>query len=224
MTLSHPDFEEPIRFSENQINAVVIENKSFYYNFVSDLIYQLNEKEGRFVLSDGIDKDYSDFSCVDIITDVFSMSLNTKKNLNKLLSLLTRVSMDEDNFVETQRILSEIECFADKIKESADLPLVSGTASAEDVLKICGIKFAEEAEGISERICDYINVMSDFSGTKLFVFLNAHLFLPEEELEELYSFIAYKKINVLFLEGTVPEYKSPLLKIKIIDNDLCEIY
>ena len=46
--------------------------------------------------------------------------------------------------------------------------------------------------------------------------------MKKDELEELYEFLFYNKINILLIENNSFESEK-IEKLKIIDSDLCEI-
>lgn len=222
MMLSHSVFDTPIVFEENKINVLVIENCDFLMRSIQDLKLQSEEDtEGEFVLSDGDDVGFKNTV---VITDMFSLDINSKKNLTKLYAYLSEFSRNETYFGKTLSVLSEIQSFVAEISEASDYNLSASETDVRDLFKICDLKFAVDSNTeILEKLCSYISVLRDFLKTKLFVLVNLRQFVSENNITEFYKYTAYNKINVLLIESSCPEVRLDCEKYKIIDKDLCEI-
>ena len=93
-----------------------------------------------------------------------------------------------------------------------------------NLFKFADVKINESPKNILEKITDFILTIYNLQSFSCFVFINLKSYLTNNELEELYDFIAYKKINILLLENIKREEILSKEKIRVIDKDLCEIY
>ena len=90
MTLVHSDNEIYIKFKENRVNVLVIENSKMMGEVVNELYNQCNGIEGNFIIAEN-DRLLKFTEKVIFITEPFSISCNSKK----ILTLLYKELEDE---------------------------------------------------------------------------------------------------------------------------------
>lgn len=90
-------------------------------------------------------------------------------------------------------------------------------------MKLLGIKISNNKEKIIDTIFSLIDVVEYLSIAKLLIFVNIKLYLGNDEIQEVYKYAMYKKVNILLIE--TGEEKEPLENEKIlyIDSDYDEI-
>ena len=90
-------------------------------------------------------------------------------------------------------------------------------------LKLLGLKISNNKEKIIDTIFSLIDVVEYLSIAKLLIFVNIKLYLGNDEIQEVYKYAMYKKVNILLIE--TGEEKEPLENEKIlyIDSDYDEI-
>lgn len=222
MKLSHPLFETPIEFSENKIQVLVIENKQTAANLIGEIIAMSETGiDGEFVLSER--ENNISFSAVAIISDFFRINPNDKKLTNKLISELGEIAVDEKYFEETNRIISEINRYIERISDDIEYDVALDEVTVSGLLKLSGIHFDESEKSLENALLNFFDIYSKMLKTKLFVIVNLRRFVDDELLESFYSDVIYKKYNLLLIETILPEAVSEREKYKIIDKDLCEI-
>ena len=226
MKLVHPELNYQIEFRENIVNLIVIEDKKVFREYVGELYSQCMElnDSGRFVLSNE-EKEIKLSKKVEIILDFYSLDINNKKIITKVYNKLKEISTEEDMYVETGKINSEIVRYVDKIVDISDYPLeFSIDIDIVDLFKMANVKFLKDYTSELDRICDYISVVNEITGKDIFIFVNFRDFFELEELEEFYKFAAYKKIFLIVIENEVNNVCNEFEKVFVLDKDLCEIY
>ena len=220
MFLSHYEFDSPLSFDEGFIPALVIENPRYMTKFLNELLNQSNKGEGGFELYEN-DVPISISDKVEIVINPFSANVNEREILNKLYAVMKKDALDEEFFLDTNSFLSEIEVNMKKIMMRQSVSLDSDTPDIIGFFKLLGVCFAVP-DSLLEKICDYIDICSEYLKTRLFIFVNLKSFLNESEIIQLYNHSKYHKTRILMIEGR----QSTFLEnetVRVIDEDLCEI-
>ena len=75
----------------------------------------------------------------------------------------------------------------------------------------------------SEKIIQYMKIMSELMGKKLLVFVNIRSDLEKDQIQELMKNAVYNEIALLFIENIQRDFLE-MKKYYIIDKDGCEVY
>ena len=75
----------------------------------------------------------------------------------------------------------------------------------------------------SEKIIQYMKIMSELMGKKLLVFVNIRSDLEKDQIQELMKNAVYNEIALLFIENIQRDF-SEMKKYYIIDKDGCDVY
>lgn len=223
MRLMHTYFSEPIKFLENNINILVVENPILFSKMIKGFLQQYNGEDGDFILS-------KNFEIIDIptnieiITDVFNLDFNNRKIINKVYTLLQNASVNEI-FEDSQNLYNNINEYLSKIVQYCDYPLhYNSNIDLINIFKSCDLKIDISNSNILEEIVNYILLYKNIFNVELFVFVNLKCVLSKAQLLELYKTILYQKINILLIESNVKDVLKQYENLRIIDNDMCEIY
>lgn len=73
----------------------------------------------------------------------------------------------------------------------------------------------------SEKIIQYMKIMSELMGKKLLVFVNIRSDLEKDQIQELMKNAVYNEIALLFIENIQRDFSKDK-KYYIIDKDGCE--
>lgn len=223
MKLSHPCFENPIVFQENKINVLIIENQKFLSRFLIELIQQLNGYDGGFVLS--LNNKLLDINKnIDILIDPFTLDFNQKKTINKIYSQLKDYALDGNYYMGLKVLQSKIFQYIESLLNATQYPLVyTYDIDVTSIFKMVELKFDSSYETLVEKLMDYCSIIQESCNILCLVILNLKCYLSEIEIEQFYSFISYKKMDILLIENTLREKKLDNEILHIIDSDLCEI-
>ena len=93
----------------------------------------------------------------------------------------------------------------------------------QEYLKLLGLKISNNKGEIIDKIFSLIDAVEYLSVAKLLIFVNLKLYLSDDELNEIYKYAMYKKVNILLIE--TGEEKEPIKneKILFVDSDYDEI-
>ena len=223
MRLMHTYFSEPIKFLENNINILVVENPILFSKMIKGFLQQYNGEDGDFILS-------KNFEIIDIptnieiIADVFNLDFNNRKIINKVYTLLQNASVNEI-FEDSQNLYNNINEYLSKIVQYCDYPLhYNSNIDLINIFKSCDLKIDISNSNILEESVNYILLYKNIFNVELFVFVNLKCVLSKAQLLELYKTILYQKINILLIESNVKDVLKQYENLRIIDNDMCEIY
>ena len=171
---------------------------------------------------------YSSFNWLDTLSLAFSISdfisfeSNKKSLLTKILKRMEETAQDENYFLRTHQLMAEIEQYLNDLSMEQDVDLVFSKLSLSNLLKAVGIRFLEDYTKIVDKIFSYINLVRRFEGDKLFVLVNLHSYVSNEDMNFFMNTLVAHGLYVLFIDNK--EYPiSKLEKRIIIDADLCEI-
>lgn len=224
MKMVYEPFEYPIVFEENKVNVVCIERPECFRQFIEDLQEQIQEEEGKFVLSaDGEELPLKKYVCV--ITDIFNLEFNERKVLNRIYEELDQYAASEEMYLQTCELQTHLFKFLENLVQATDYPLsYSQEVDLTDLYKAVELEVQTEYESLLEKIMDYMDLMVQIFHIHCLVFVNLKSFLRTEELEDLYKAAAYKKVHLLLLENRAGEEQNERERWFIWDKDLCEIY
>lgn len=220
MKLTYYCFEQPIEFAENSVNVLIIENSKMFREILSMLLSESEGYDTELILSDS--KTLSIEKYVELILSPFSLDLNNKKILNKLNDYLAK-SLDSYEEKYNSLAYSMNQFGSDLTMLSQYSVIYSEIQNVQQIIKALDFKIDDDLP-INERIIEYMRLNRNLLGKKLFIFVGLKSYFAEEELKLFYKDIIAEKFDVLLIEGHQYSYIIDTEKIRIIDNDLCELY
>lgn len=221
MMVKMPYISTPIGLKENRISVLVVEAPEVLREIVDSLLRQKNGDDGTVVFSENF-KEIPVRSCVEIITDPFSLDLNQRGIINGTVKYIDGIAENE-LFCETNDLRSRIEQYAELVVQESELPFqIKSTETIGKLLKAVGIYYEEEDLSLPEKILQYLRLSTYLNGTKCFVLLNLKQFLSVSEIELFYRSVQLEKYTLLLLESSVKSHLSEE-NVLILDKDLCII-
>ena len=210
-----------IDFEQESINILQLENAKVMFDVCNDLFKQCSGEDGNFVLSDDL-KTLNFADCCQFIPNIFDLGLNGKKIENLLQKKLQSIINGGDYAEQFFAIDKSIVELNNKLLPNIDLQIsYNDDLQFCDIFKICGYKI-EEKQNLFDRIIDYVDVVSELSKTKLFIFVDLFPYISQEQTQKLVKQFEYMDIKVLFVTSFLP-YKIDNVKKTIVDADLCMI-
>lgn len=206
---------------ENEVNVLVVESPNIFSHMISELICQIDGEAGNFVLSEQ-DAIINLSKVAKIIVNPFIIDCNEKRIQQKLYQELTD-EMNETMIERTVYLQGEIITYLEELIKSVSYPLgFDIEENMTGLLKMCHVEIDDQGEVLVEKIMNYIKVLKQFCNIQIIFFVNLKAYLSQLELEELYKYTFYEKINLILMENCVKE-KLENENICILDRDLCII-
>ena len=222
MKLVYTELEQQLVFQENKVNVLVVEHKELFRRMINELNEQLEGVENGFTLSVDnkilkIEKE------VCLILNPFALEINARKALTGLYNELSKLGLNEENYVKTCRLKGEIAEYIYDLLNQVDYALeFQDDFGLQNLFKALEVQF-EAGEGeFLESIVHFMDVCAKFQKVKILAFVNLKTYLTDDELRELYKEAFYRKIHLLLLENSI-ESELEEEMVHIVDRDLCVI-
>lgn len=205
---------------EVHLNELIIESPTFYRQIIKNLSANLDDCN-YFTL----DGKTLRAKHIDFIPNPFLLNFNDKKVITTLLKLLVKQSTSESFYNETNSFKSYIIKYLDELIYAENLNFEVETDpdfSIDSIAKAVNIHIVGDEDNFIELLTDYLDMMTELSDIKLFVFMNLRAFLEKEDIELLIKNINNHQLDLLLIES---QQKSKISNSNqlIIDKDLCEI-
>lgn len=221
MKLAYSTLQNIIEIKGDKIHSIVVENPKYYYNMVKDFMDQMEGKEGGWTVSEN-DKPLAVNKCVEVLFDFISINVNQKTLIAKIVNEMEQIANKEENINGTMQLLSDIERFVLYLNEDFDLSVNCDKLTMSQLLKSIGISVSVETDDLIEILYSYMQLVRQFIGDKLFVFVNLRSFVSQKQFSDFAMTIIGHGYQAIFLENK--EYDKIAKESRlIIDQDLCEI-
>lgn len=223
MKFIHYNLASTLIDDKNNFCEWIIESPILFSKYVLEVHNQTYGAEGNFVLSES-DKEIDISKNIEVILDPFAINLNDKKIINKLYAELSQKVYEEENFLYTQEILSDLQKYFITVESSSDYMLnADSEIDITSVFKILNIKLEVYAESFFEKILQYIKIQAELMKRKIIIFINLRSYLSSEQIEELRKTAAYNELALVLIENTQKSCSLYPSHYIIIDKDGCEI-
>ncbi len=221
MKLNCKYIDHIIDIDDESINAIEIENKKYFYRFISDLCQiQGGNLLEDFYFFEGTDEVNMSHR-VQVLADYFNLELNSKRNIVDMNKLALQL-MDE---MEKQELVKEyrklIKIFGKSVND-LDLPItVQEEVDLEMLFKILKVEVESKKE-LLDQLLVLIDIESILHLNQLTILVNLKQYLTESELVELYKYSLYKKVTILLLDSQSYGRSLVYEKKLLIDENLVE--
>jgi CRISPR type II-A-associated protein Csn2 len=222
MKLVHPNVSKEIVWNESaHIWEIVIEQPQFLRNILKDFSQHVNDKGINF-LQNGQPLDIN--SDIDTIFNPFNLDFNNRRALTALLKTILATSTKENIYEETNAMKSKILKYMSHVIDASNFDFEVDTSDflADALAKAVNVHIVGEDSDFVQLLVEYMVMMRDLIGIKLFCFVNLRSMIANEEAKDLVHNTLNHQLDVLLIES---KNYNPLSKTArlIIDRDLCEI-
>ena len=223
MKLVHKNIEKHLQFKENKVNVLVVENNGMLFKLINELQRQIEGENGTFVLSENgellnISKE------IELITDVFSLNLNERTSVNRLLNSLTGYTQSAEMINKSRELQMVLNEYLSELTQNEELPVsFADEINMQSLLKALGVEFENEYNSICEKLLVYMRIMNRYFQKEVFVLVNLKTFVNEDELKDFYQNAFYEKLNLLLFESTERKSMGNAEEVTVIDEDMCEV-
>lgn len=220
MKIVHPKINSKIEISDHEISVIVIEEPDFFSELLIDIKKQINNFEGNTVLSVS-NEPVSFRKYVELITDPLSIEMNNRVILKKVIAAMEKCGQDAVYYERTQKLLAEIETYINDLSLNFDAEIECHDISFQQILKATELTVADEYSRLVDKIYAYMELIREFEGDKLFIFVNLSSYIGNEQLQEFVNTVIGHSFRVLLIDSHDSERLDKENRL-IVDCDLCE--
>lgn len=121
------------------------------------------------------------------------------------------------------QVKSDLIAFMDELADNSSYALEFDLEfEISSLLKIFNMHLLNNAQGLLENIIEYIKAQSRICNIKNFFFINLKDYLNEKDIDMLYEFVRYEKVNLILIESH-QSHVNLQEKRWILDMDRCII-
>ncbi|MGI6687498.1 MAG: type II-A CRISPR-associated protein Csn2 [Christensenellales bacterium] len=221
MTFTYPDIERPFDCAGEHVNTLVVENGPFLHRLMEDIGSQLGGFDGRALVSR--DGKVLNFAKSVVLLDRFVLfDINQKPLINRVVSALEKTAMQAEFYERSAEILSLVESYLFDLGFGYPCDIVFPKLSISALLKAAGVQLETDQSSLCAKVLDYMELVEEFDGQKLFITLNLRAFVSEEEIGSYMETALGRGHSLLMIENR--DYRRlSCEKRLVIDEDLCEI-
>ena len=157
------------------------------------------------------------------VMNIFDLDINSKKNITKVYKELNENANDyySDLLIEMRSKLIDM---LDKIVETVPYSLIyDENVDISSIYKAVNMRINQMDEDQLSQLCDFIRLERVVCGVSTFIVVNLKDYFNDDEINGLYEFIFYNKVNLIIIESHQTSINCPYEKNWIIDNDNCII-
>lgn len=214
-------FDADLEMGDEWVLELIVENHRALYNLLSDIYEQIQGCEGDTILSEN-DEIIKISKKVELITNYIPFELNEKRLINRIQGILEKEAVNTDNFQRTMGILADIERYVYKLSDILPYNLEFNGINITALIKMCSISIVDDSSSLIERIFNYMNIVRDIMGDRLFIFANIRSYFCDQDLQLFIDTIVDHKFKVMLIDNTDGKKLEGMRKI-VVDNDLCVI-
>lgn len=219
------DFENNIKFSDEYVSVLEVENKHLFLSIISSLLAEEGEEQKeQFVLIEG-DKEIKISKYIIVITDVLCLDINNKKILSLAIDKLEKICQNDEHLmqeiVEANIILSSK--VISLINELESYFSISTQWDLSRYLKAFNFEINKNSiTNPFDKVMQYIQIVSELLNGCIICFVNLKSIFTDEQIYEIYKFAIYNKVKLFLIESTLSSNKLEYEHKLIIDREFDE--
>ena len=222
MKLEIKYLDNDIDIKENEVYALEVENKNYFYRIVRDLHNISNNNiVDDIYLSDDNNNEINYFDKFKMFIDFFDFNLNSKKITNEIIKYVNKnISVEVKESILNQ--YNKIIKLYKKELNNIDIPLTIETEiDSDNITKSLKIRI-EAKPNLIDNLLLLVDIETILETNNMLIFVNLKQYLTRGELEELYKYSIYNGVSILLIDSQC--YGGTLNNEKklIIDENLDE--
>lgn len=221
MRLVYPDIQCCFDTELDRVNCIVIENQQLFYSLLRDIENQFAGFDGVLVVSEN-GKPLKTDKYLEVLSQFFPFDINKKSLLNKITAELEAKAVSTDYYEKTVELLSGIEQHLINLAFDFSCDVCYNKLDIGSIVKAAGVQINDTAECLSEKIIDYIELVTEFDRKKLFITVNLRSFISDSEASLFMQTAISHGYHIIMLENC-EHTRLDEEKRYIVDRDLCEI-
>lgn len=221
MKFVYPEIDHVFDTRCGKVPALVVENQALLFRLLSDIRDQLAGKDGKCVVSDGGKVLPTDKS-VELLTEFVPFTLNKKVLLNRASAMLEKRVLEGELYGEAAELAQLVEAFLLKASFDMSGDVFFSRVSFSGLLKAAGLEFREDYASLAEKLLDYMELVTEYEGQKLFILYNLRSLISDREAELFLDSVLRHGYNVIILESCEHTRLSGEQRY-VVDESLCEI-
>lgn len=221
MRFSHTELNGELQWTDIcHINELIIEAPTFLRSVLHDL--SAGEANGIKFINGGKPMDLA--KEIDVICNPLNLNFNNRRAMATLLKLLVKASLSDEMYMETNVFKSRVVKYLDEVVDSENFvfEVVADDFAIDNIAKAVNLHIVDDEDDFVDLLTDYMSMMAELAGVKLFVFLNLRTMLSDGELARLIGNINNHQLDIFLIEGHQFGKVEGCGRV-IVDADLCEI-
>lgn len=222
MRFAHTELSGELNWTEDgRINELVVESPTFLRQIMESLLSGC-EQGGASLVEKGKQLKFS--KQVDIVVNPLKLDFNNRKAMTALLKILVKASLSEGLYMETNKFKANILKYMDQVidSENFEFELATDEFDFGDIAKAVSLHIVDDEDDYIELLTDYMDMLSELTEVKLFIFLNLRSLISWEETLRLVENAKNHGFNILLVESVAREALPDGNRI-VVDSDLCEL-
>jgi CRISPR-associated protein Csn2 len=222
MKISVRYLDNEININDDKVTSVEIENKGCFYKLIKDL-YAISNSD---VVEDIIfvndkNEEISIGNKISLIFNYFNFEFDSKKMSAELLKYVEN-NITENDRLTLSKLSNKMQDVYRKILNDIEIPLVlDADSNIDDITKIMKISIKSE-EKLLDNLFLLIDINKVLKLNKIVIFVNLKQYLTKDELEELYKYSIYNKVNIILIDSQTYGCTINNEQKLIIDSELDE--
>ena len=216
-----PEINNSFETEGDEVNVIIIENTKLFFDIITDISNQVSGGDGRSVLSRENMVLRFDKNC-ELLDHFVPFSLNQKGLLSKIATMLEQRAKEGENYVKQEELLASVERFFYDISVDFSGDIEFDRLTMASLIKACDIRLCDDYDSLGEKIIDYMELVNEYMGEKMFITVGLRSFLSDNDTELFMRTVLQHGFHCIMIESHEKK-KISCERRYIIDDDMCEI-
>lgn len=202
----------------DKTNILEIESPFLFREAISSINSSIEQDNGYWIFSDE-DEILKKSLNVQIVQSIFMLDFNNRKIQKVLMEDLYNLALDEENYMQTQTLLSNLEEYALRLEWQLLYDIQVEKVDIRNLLKsmISGIIVPDN---ILEQLNEYIKIIARMLQGKVLVLVDVLGCFETDEWKQIEKTAQYEGIYILCIEHTTNYQGGNRI---VIDSDGCRV-